>query len=222
MTVQFSAKPGCWERHLQRKYNNPLFNNPAITQAEIYAARQQDQTERENFQQAFETLLQEVAHLKPQVEAEVVLNISAKIDSLYEQCAGLGGDCSQEKLSLQKLAEVTQQSILASGVNDAAFIANIEKEATARQMHFNLLAYPLIAHLMHPQSPIKQDEIVPTLLTETEASLRAAMRLFTLEQQKILCNAARELLEQLQQKGYPMPEAWQRLTLMEQPLSNAN
>jgi hypothetical protein len=58
---------------------------------------------------------------------------------------------------------------------------------------------------------------VPTLLTEEEAPLRAAMRLFDQQQQQFLCQEARKLLTQLQIKGHSLPEAWLRLSAMEQP-----
>jgi len=63
---------------------------------------------------------------------------------------------------------------------------------------------------------------VPTLLSEEEVSLRAAMSLFSPEQQQILCDAAKKLLTSLKNNGYDLPVAWMRLRVMEQPLYRPN
>lgn len=218
MNLHFSTHPGCWERHLQRQYNNPLFSLclHSITQADVDAAQRQDEQERIAFQQAFHALLQQVATLAAQVEAEIVLKLKAQIDSLYEQCAGLGGEHQVEQQGLRQLSKLIMQSILESGIQEPKLIAELNQEEAARQLHFSLLEYPLIAHLLHPQSPITEENLVPTLLTEAEAPLRAAMRLFDRQQQQFLCQEARKLLTQLQLNGFPLPEAWLRLSAMEQ------
>jgi hypothetical protein len=78
------------------------------------------------------------------------------------------------------------------------------------------LSYSLIADLLHPRSPIIKEDIIPTLLTAGEPALRAAMSLFNAEQRKILCNEARNLLTSLKNRGKLLPQAWQRLTVMEE------
>ena len=75
-----------------------------------------------------------------------------------------------------------------------------------------------MAHLLHPKSPIPQDEIVPTLLTEDETSLRAAMSLFAIPQRQILYQEAKQLLTRLKGEGYLLPIAWKRLEVLEQLL----
>ncbi len=222
MTVYFSKHPGCWERHLQRQYKNPLFSHLGykITQLDVDDAQRRDEQERQAFQYEFERLLGEMTHLQSQVEAEVVLKFKDRIDALYEQCAGLGGDYSQAKRGLRHLNDLIMQAILSSGVDDPEIIQRLEQEKSARYMHFSLLEYPFIAHLLHPNSPIGEIEIVPSLLSENDASLRAAMSLFDPRQQKILCEEGRNLLARLKEQGYDLPTAWMRLASMEQPLIN--
>lgn len=224
MKLRFSEQPGCWERHLQRQYNNPLFNHIdyQITQTDVDDAHRKDEEEKREFQKSFVKLLEEVSQLQSQVEAEVVLRLRERIDSLYEQCAGLGGNHSSEKQGLKKLNKLIIQSILTSGIEDEKLIGNLEQEATAREMHFKLLEHPFIAHLLHPNSPISEQDIIPALLTEEEAPLRAAMSLFEPAQQTFLSQQARKLLMQLKEEGYELPTAWQRLAVMEQPTYRPN
>jgi hypothetical protein len=69
MTLHFSQQPGCWERHLQRQYENPLFTDVAqpLTQQKIDAARRQDENETQAFKKSFQALLEEVAALDARV-----------------------------------------------------------------------------------------------------------------------------------------------------------
>ncbi|WP_353570847.1 hypothetical protein [Candidatus Albibeggiatoa sp. nov. BB20] len=224
MIVRFSEHPGCWERHLQRQYKNPLFAHLEydISQMDVEDAQRRDEKERQIFQTDFQHLLEEVANLQSQVEAEIVLKLKDRIDALYEQCAGLGGDFSQAKKGLRNLNELIMQAILSSGVESDDLLERLDHEKAARQMHFSLLEYPFIAHLLHPNSPIGETDIVPSLLTEGDASLRAAMSLFETKQQKILCEEGRNLLTRLKELGYDLPTAWMRLASMEQPLYKAS
>jgi hypothetical protein len=50
-SIVWSDQPGCFERHLLRRYNNPLFppDLQLVTQAQVDAARQRDLEERQAF-----------------------------------------------------------------------------------------------------------------------------------------------------------------------------
>ena len=222
MSLYFNVYPGCWERHLQRQYNNPLFLyiQQPITQADVSEAQGKDEDESIAFNEAFQQLLNEVATLQPQVEVTVILQLNDRIDCLYEQCAGLGGDFSMQKQGLRQLNELIMQVILSTAAQKTDLIAQLQAEIAARQGHFALLEHPLVAHLLHPHSPINATNIIPTLLTENATALRAAMNLFGSEQRQILFDESTHLLTRLKQAGYDLPEAWQLLSIMqEQPLS---
>jgi hypothetical protein len=220
MALRFSTHPGCWERHLQRQYDNPLFahKEESVTQEAIQIAQQKDREDSMAFQKAFYGLVQEIFNLESRVEATIILNIKDKIDALYEQCAGLGGNFNAEKKNLRELSQLTMQSLMNGNTDDADIMGRFEKENIARELHFSLLEYPLIAHLLRPHSPIAKEDIVPTLLTEEESAIQAAMSLFSTEQQQILCQEARNLLSCLKREGYTLSSAWARLAVMEQML----
>jgi len=218
MSLKFSLQPGCFERHLQRQYQNPLFSHRTteITQADIQEAQQQDEAERQAFQEDFQKLLQQIATLEAQVEAEIIFKLKAQVDSLYECCARLGGNFENEKTGLRRLAELIMHSIWASGIDDPNTQHELKQEESAQAVHFSLLEYGVIADLLHPHSPIAEADIVPTLLSESEETLKATMTLFKPEQRHILCEEARKLLTQLDNQGYSLTEAWLRLATMEQ------
>lgn len=218
MALYFSIYPGCWERHLQRQYDNPLFFHlrPTISQADISEAQGKDEDESIVFNDAFQQLLNEVATLQPQVDVKIILKLKDRIDVLYEQCAGLGGDFSMQKQGLRQLNQLIMQVILSTAAQKADLVEKLHAEIAAREGHFALLEYSLVAHLLHPESPINATNIIPTLLTETDVALRAAMNLFGQEQRQILFEESTKLLTQLKNDGYLLPEVWQRLAIMQE------
>lgn len=223
MSLYFSVYPGCWERHLQRQYDNPLFfyiQTAGITQADVSAAQSKDEDESSAFNEAFQQLLNEVSTLQPQVEVKVILALKDRIDCLYEQCAGLGGDFSMQKQGLRQLNDLIMQVILSTASQKPDLVEKLHAEIIAREGHFALLEHPLVAHLLHPQSPINETNIIPTLLTEDVTALRAAMNLFGAEQRQVLFDESTRLLTRLKQEGIQLPQAWQLLPLMqEEPLT---
>ena len=224
MSLQFSHQPGCWERHLQRQYNNPLFIeiSPIITQHQIEIAQQKDQNDRHQFIKNFHQLLEDFTQLKAQEESEQIFELQGRVDKLYSECAVNGNYFQQEKQGLKKLSSLIYQAILNSGQHKAKVLEELEQAEIARKRHFTLLENSVIAHLLREDSPIAQNELVPTLLSEDKTSLQAAMSLFDPEQQQTLYNIAKILLERLQSQNLITDEIWQRLAIMWQALSTPN
>ncbi|OUD15726.1 hypothetical protein [Thioflexithrix psekupsensis] len=216
--LQFSEQPGCWERHLQRQYQNPLFGHKNITQTDIAQAQKRDQQERLNFQQGFYTLLTDAASLAAEVDVEAMFKLQDRIDALYEQCAGLGGHFNGELQGLRNLNDIIMQSIKAShSQSSPENLAPLLEKDSARRLHFALLSYPVIAHLLHPQSPIQSSDIVPTLLSESIDAVKAAICLFNQTQRQILCDEARRLLFSIdaEETNPQLTPAWNCLRIME-------
>ncbi len=86
--LRFSAKPGMWERQLQRKYENPrLFpTGPALVPATVDAARQRDARECQAFREDFKQLCADMAALQGAIESEKILQLKERIDKLYLEC----------------------------------------------------------------------------------------------------------------------------------------
>ena len=221
MSLVFSSHPGARERHLQRQYNNPLFlpERRNFDEQRLSGARFMDEQEQEKFLLAFHGLLEEVAQLDANEGSEKMLDLKSRLDESYEQCSGLSGDHESEKQAIVKLVEVIMASIRQSARGDAEAEINLKEEELARHTHYQLLQFSLLADLLRPRSPIVQDELVPTLLSESEGAVTAAFQLFDKEQQETLCQQAKQLLEQKLQEQLDLPQAWQRLALMQKLLS---
>ena len=216
MSLMFSKNPGARERHLQRQYKNPLFEieHQEFEEQRLSGARYMDEKEQDEFVETFHALLGKVAELKPNEGSEIMLELKSQLDQSYEQCSGLMGEHLNEKEAINKLVGVIMASIWQGAAGDAEAEQNLKEEELARNTHFQLLKFPLVADLLRPRSPIAQDQLVPTLLTESRGSIRAAFQLFDKEHQQLIYQQAKELLDSKDQHRQELSEAWNKLELM--------
>ena len=218
MSLIFSSHPGARERHLQRQYKNPLFaaEHREFDERRLSGARYMDEKEQDEFLQTFHELLAKVAELKPNEGSEIMLELKSQLDQSYEQCSGLMGEHDNEKQAIAKLVDVIMASIRHSAEGDAEAEQNLQEEELARNTHFQLLQFPLVADLLRPRSPIAQDQLVATFLSESENSIRAAFQLFDQEHQELIYQQGRQLLEATDtaSKEAQQSEARKKLELM--------
>ncbi len=210
----FSARAGRRERMLKRQFESPLFGDLNIEPFDIQEARRQDAEDVEQFIEEFKGLVQQVTELKPSADADEVLKLKESLDKAYETSAGLAGEQEEIKQMIMRLLGLMMQSMWKAVGNDAQGISKLEMEEQARQAHFTLLEKPFIADMLAPQSPIDEVMLVPSLLSEDAETVALAIQLFDPEQQQLIYQQARSLLESLQQDHPKVIEAQQRLEEM--------
>ncbi len=215
MMLRFSAKPGFWERHIQRKAENPRLFCVTSTpqQADVTAAWQRDQQELARFQSDFKQLLEDMVALQGAVDTQVILQLKERIDRLYIHAKGDASLESQAQ-ALLKLHAVVMTAVIRASANDPLARQEIEQEQAAHAMHLQLLQHALTAHLLRADSPIAGDELLPTLLSESPAALRVVLGMFDAAQLRALCDQARGLLDGIQPPGDDVSRAEERLALM--------
>jgi hypothetical protein len=223
MTLQFSTRPGAHERRLQRLWDNPLFpaQKRQVAQQDIEAAQQRDAQERERFLADFQVLLGEAVGLAPNVESDVILNLKERLDMAYERCSSLTGDVTQIKQALRELVAVIMNSVRTHAADDPQALAKLRDEDMARDTHYELQGFALVADLLREDAVIGEDDLVPTLLSESREALAAALQLFDATQLGLIFQEASALLQQRQREGLALPEAWTRLQEIEATLAAA-
>ena len=209
MILEFLEQSGCWERHLQRKINNWLFpedrRNPG--NEELLLARQKDHQERQEFLELFHQIVIDALNLQPNVPSELVLQLKERMEKLSILGHSIGGSLARELTSIEKLQQVIMRTVQQSIGDDPLAKVELEKEAAAFELHQSLLKFPMVALLLRPESPILDDELVPTLLSEDVESLSAVLCLFDEEQLSKLRLEAAELLSELTRCGKHLPDA---------------
>ena len=219
--LQFSHHPGAWERQLQRRYTNPLLRGTAVTlsQADVNAAQQQDETALEQFRLDFHALLQQAVALEANVDSEVILELKSNVDQLYDHCCTLAGDRTTEKGALNKLLAVLMKSVWNGAGNDVQARTELEQEETARRLHHELLEYPFIADMLQPESPLEADGLVSALLGEVDAVVQAVVPLFDEAQLFAMLDEGRQLLAGLAQTDGAWLDGERRMQLIEAALA---
>lgn len=211
----FSEKPGVRERHLRRKFQNPLFAEDIVTELDIVEARKKDAEEVDQFMNHFRDLVQQVLELDSNADAEVVLKLKEQLDKSYEQCAGLAGDQSEIKTMIKGLLTSIMRAMWKGVGQDFQAQSKLENEENARESHFTLLEYTLVGDLIRPDSSIPEVDLVPVLLSESADNVRMAMQIFEPQQQIMLVQMARELLAKIELDDEKKSEAEKRLAEME-------
>lgn len=213
---------GMYERHLQRKDGNPLYQLPVADYSadEFIQARQRDNEQLHLFHNEMRNVIQQAIELESNVESEVVLELRAKLDQLYARCSGFGSSCQEHKQNIRKLIDLVMKAVWQAAGDDPQARMELEQEEMARQQHFRLLEYPLVADMLLPDSPIESDELIPTLLFAASEELEAVLWMFEPEQLRQICHHADALLKQRRDEGYALESAWQRLTMMQKHLES--
>ena len=202
MTIEYTVKPGAYERHQKRKHCNPLFpDGDSITAETVKAAQDRDSTAYDNFMTNFRQMVQDIVSLDSKAESQDILDLKSRLDQAFEACAPLPGDLTPIREAIQKLMTPMMQAVQAGAGNDATALSKLSEEDTARALHYTLLENPLIADLLSEDSPIGADELAATLLSEDASLVHQAMQLFTPEQRAVLLTDATALLQNLEKFG---------------------
>ena len=217
MTLTFLPHPGARERHLQRRAQNPLFSpeRRSVTQEQIEAARQLDAEEVQQRLQDLQGLVQEAVDLEPTVESDVILNLKERLDQTYERFSSLAGDQAQARQAIIRLIAVVMNVVRQHAQGDPLALQKLDEEDLARETHFALQNQPLVADLMREDGIIPTAELVPSLLSDSQPGLAAALPLFDPEQRAAITLEARALLASCEATHGPLQEARRRLEEME-------
>lgn len=217
MQVPFSEKPGRHERHFKRRLGNKLLPCPLpeeFSKEDLLEAQRLDHEELLQFLTGLREIVQRAVELQPREESQVVLDLKAGLEKMYETACGLADEQGGNKSAMRQLIAVIMDKIRQGAAGDALAAQELAQEETARTLHFQLLEYPLIADLLHPQSLIISNELAAVLLTDPEDEVAAAMTLFDRVQLEVICDDAGKLLER---KGLSA-HFQQRLSLLQSGL----
>ena len=221
MELPFTDKPGRRERHLRRRHGNPLFAWPPVEiQPEtLLAAQKADHEEMQTFRGTFRAQMQKAVDLPPGAGSDRVLGLKEELEKLYEQACGLPEDHEDEKEALARLVGLIMKAVRNAAGSDPLAQQELQDEERARAVHLRVVQRPLVADILHPQSPIGQDELVPALLSAGDQDLNAALEIFDADQLVLLVSRGRELLDGLDDEQVDISIPRQRLDLIERELA---
>jgi hypothetical protein len=218
MTFIPSDNPGAFERHLIRRNNNVLFGDrqTEITSDSLQEVQKKDHEIIQQFMLDFRDTMAKVAAFKPNEESEVILEVKDTLDKLYATSATVGDDQTRMKESIKKLLGVIMGSVRQGAGDDAHALQELDQEDGAREANFEFLESKLVADILDPDSPIDNDDLLPTLLSEkNKDDLALACQLFDKEQVSFLLIEGETLLNTLDKEGKDVQEAAENFVFIE-------
>jgi hypothetical protein len=216
MELPFTHKPGRRERHLRRRHENPLFAWPPqeVPPEDLLAAQKADHEEMDAFREAFQAVVRKAVELPPDAGSEVVLGLKEDLERHYEQSFGLPESHAEARAAIRKLIALIMQAVKRAAGFDPVAKQELAEEEEAREIHFRLLEQPLVADLLHPQSPIGPDDLAPAVLSATLDEVDAVIRILDPAECAELADQAIRLLEDRAARGVDVSSARQRLALI--------
>ena len=209
--LSWSLDPGAYERHLQRRYNNPLFppSRQRVTLQELRIAQARDRTDAEAIRQEFYDLLQEIEGLPSLTTQTDVSVIRERIDDLHDKAAEVGG-LSNVINGLIKIRKAVIDTWRKAIVNNPAALAALERAESLYRARARIAYNPFVAQM----SRIPSEEIVPALLTEDADTIRIAMEILDEGTKETVRQAAVSLLLQMGAEGKAIPDVGKKLVAL--------
>jgi hypothetical protein len=216
MSIPFSELPGRHERHYKRRLDNPLFREPAtLNDADLLNAQRLDHEELLAFITELRETVERALNLKSNEESDVILKLKEDLERLYETSAGLADEQGANQQALSQLLAAVMNTIRSNTTGDSLAEQEMAMEQQARQMHFELLQHALVADLLHPETLIAPDQLVPTLLSSPTEQVKAVMVIFDPEQLAMISQEAQALLS-LHDPQKKIVDAQTNLTVIQQ------
>jgi len=221
MSTPFPEHTGIREQHLLRKKGNLLFDEPErdVSNEVLARARMEDGVEMDAFRADFQLLVERAVALEPNTPSETILEIKEQLDHSYQQCCALPGDQTAVKTAIRKLIETIMRAVESGIGNDAYARQKLEEEALARELHFKLQELPLVAALTAADSPVAENELIPSLLSEPAETLASTLQLFDDTQMAAIFNEASTFMSD-KDPEQKLTDVWQRLQLIERTWRN--
>jgi len=197
MEIPFSERPGRHERHFKRKIDNPLFPRPLneYSDDDLLEVQRLDHEEIVSFLGRLKKLVQQAVSLQANEESQVVLDLKAELEKLYETACRLGDQQENNKAALRDLLKVIMATVRSHAGGDAKAEMELQQEELARQQHFAMLEHDLVVDLLDSESLILEDELVAVMLSEDELQVTAALAMLDEEQRLLLAADAVKIAE---------------------------
>lgn len=212
-----SENPGAHERHLIRRSNNVLFGarQTEVDSDSLQENQKKDHDILQQFMSDFRDLMTKAISLKPNEDSEVILEVKDGLDKIYASSVSVADDQNKVQESIKKLLTVIMQSVRQGAGTDAHALQELDQEETARKANFAFLESKLVADILDPESPIDNDDLVPTLLSAEKDDLALATQLFDEQQIGFVLTQSESLLNKLDAEGQDVKQAAENYVFME-------
>jgi hypothetical protein len=210
----WSENPGCFERHLQRKYLNPLFPPASriVTQDEVDAARARDASEADVLWAKI------IKHAESMPNGQFTFaqldEHRKRMDELMQEAAETGNPKAESATAELYWAIIKDMEI---AMSDNVKGAELLEKANENYVKIGLaLKNRFVAQLCRHDSPMKPEEVLPALLTEDPETIRKFV-IFVEDHDELIkshqhmASEALELVKKVEATGVTIPQIDEKL-----------
>ncbi len=212
-----SENPGSHERHLIRRHENSLFEDrkSKVSSDSLMEVQKKDHDILQNFMLDVKGVMTQAVSLKPNEDSEIILEVKDKLDKLFASSVTVADDQTRVKESIKKLLGVIMASVRKGAGDDAHALQELEQEDMAREANFAFLESQLVADILDPDSPIDDEDLIPTLLSAEKDDLALANQLFDMDQLSFILTQGEDLLNKLEKEGHDVKTAAENFVFIE-------
>ncbi len=167
--IEWHEKPGCFERHLQRRYNNPLFpaDRRTVSGEELNEARKKDDSNLKEFIKQYTLWLSGANNLKENSSVEDLKHCLQDTQYLAELASAIGCDLENE-ISVLEAMEQKIISFMNAQIPQGAELLEKAHSLSATQR------IPYFAQAGMKDTPILKNEELASLLSEDTETIKVA------------------------------------------------
>lgn len=176
--LKWTDNPGCFERHLRRRFQNPLFPHERqnVSREDLEKAQARDAEELGEFLREFRNLTEREKVLVEMrdVPAAYFLEQSRIIGELIKKAAALGGSAFEHYPELV-LRRGLIEDLLGQESFSSDFVEKLDQIKMMHEIRSESTDHPLVAQMARPDTPISRDDVFATVLTEGPIAIRAVL-----------------------------------------------
>ncbi len=206
---EWSENPGCFEGHLKRKQNNPLFpkTEREVTQEQIDEARERDQEDAAKLKQEVVDLASDIEKLPELATVNDFAPIRETIDDLLYKGAGIGAVANDTRDLLNAIRETLIDSMRAGGSGNEKALRALAEAEEYHHSGIEIVHDPFIAQL----SRIPSSDVIPAMLSELPETIRKTMAIIEQDKKETVFKEACLLMKSAQAEGEIIPLADEKL-----------
>ena len=196
-----TSQAGCFERHLLRRRNDPLFprDRQSVSTAELGAATERDRAERQVFEAQVTNLLGRLIDSPDSIGGRQAVDLLQEFHRLSVSVCQADQGLDEELAAL--ITGYKELSTSLQGVHESAESEQLAAAAQSLYDQLSLLRAPLMAVLSRPESPMRHDELVPSMLRLSLPALSACLDGIRLLNAEVLSRSVAEGLELIDWAG---------------------
>lgn len=172
--IEWAAKPGFYERQLQRRHNNVLFpaDKRRVSQQDLYIARQLDEEERLDFLEQWKRFLEKLVGGAGIVPASEATDLLHDLYDLLERAALIGGETTTQVEQVHEAYQALLAQLYDSFKDNPQATETLKSAEHSRWKGSAFLLDPRFRQVFRIAD---EADMVPAVLSEGEETVRAVV-----------------------------------------------